>query len=253
MLRAGLGGLWRRFCQAGPALPRNTPKRRGTLLTRLSEEEVRAFVRPRRARSQHELFLAEDRAAIEKFLRSKYARAPAYDRAANAWKNKLIRGRKKRQQLLENRRRDPPSEPEPPKLVLHSPLCAEVTVDEEVAASTFAVVSFKSRQYKLCRDDVLLVSALPGLRVGEQLVLDQVNLIANRHFTLLGRPLLPRATVTLAVEEQTSAAKLIVFKKKRRKGYKKSMGFKHPYVQLKVLRIDYEVDEAVAARAVSLV
>lgn len=251
MLRAGLAGLLRRFCQAEPPL-RNTPKRRGTLLTHLSEEEVRAFEKPRRQRSAHDVFLAEDRAAIDKFLRSKYASTPAYDRASNAWKNTLIRGKKKRQQLLENRGRYAPPQPEPPKLVLHSPLCAELTVDEEVERDTFAVVSFKSRQYKLCRDDVLLVSALPELRVGEQILLDQVNIVATRHFTLLGRPLLPRATVTLVVEEQTRAEKLIVFKKKRRKGYKKSMGFKHPFTQFKVLRIDYEVDEELSSRAVAL-
>lgn len=251
MLRAALPALLRRFCQATPA--RNTPKRRGTLLTRLSEQEVREFHRPRGEKTPHEQFTADDRVAITKFLRLKYASTAAHDRATNAWKNKLIRGRKKRQQLLDNRARNPPSLPEPPKLVLHSPLCAEVAVDEEVEENTFAVVTFKSRQYKLCRGDILLVSSLPELRVGEQVTVEAVNLVATRHFTLLGRPLLPRASVTLAVEQQTAAAKLIVFKKKRRKGYKKSMVFKHPYTQFRVLRIDYEVAEEVGARAVSLV
>lgn len=62
----------------------------------------------------------------------------------------------------------------------------------------------------------------------------QVLLVGSRHKTVVGRPVVPDASVTALVEEQTLDAKVLVFKKKRRKGYKKTQGHRR---QITVLRV----------------
>ena len=65
---------------------------------------------------------------------------------------------------------------------------------------------------------------IKGVKVGEKVEIDEVLLIGTRDQTTVGRPLIPNAKVIATVEEQTRDKKLIVFKKKRRKGYKKKQG-----------------------------
>ena len=98
----------------------------------------------------------------------------------------------------------------------------------------FAVVRLSGTQYKVSKDDVVYTDKLPGAQVGSTLELDQVLMVGTRGHTLVGRPLVPQARVRVAVEEQTFDAKTHVFKKKRRKGYRRWNGHRR---QLTVLRI----------------
>lgn len=88
--------------------------------------------------------------------------------------------------------------------------------------------------------DVVATHRIPGAEVGEQLRLDDVLLVGSASKTLVGRPTVPNARVVAVVEELALDKKVIVFKKKRRKGYKKTQGFRR---QLTILRItDVECD-----------
>jgi large subunit ribosomal protein L21 len=63
----------------------------------------------------------------------------------------------------------------------------------------------------------------------------QVLLVGGQDFTAIGRPIIPNSYVTGTVCEQKRAKHVIVFKKKRRKGYKRTRG--HRQLQT-VVRID---------------
>ncbi len=63
----------------------------------------------------------------------------------------------------------------------------------------------------------------------------QVLLVGGKKFTMFGAPLVQGAKVLATVEQQTRGGKVIVFKKKRRKGYTRKHG-ESPYVT--ILRVD---------------
>lgn len=143
----------------------------------------------------------------------------------------------------------PPAEQEE-KLVVHQPLLPVDLYprDEEL----FAVVNINGFQYKVVKDDVVLANYLQGYDINDQVVFDGVLLVGGKDFTLLGRPLVRCAKVYATVEEQTNTEKTIVFKKKRRKTYQKTMHFRHLITVLRIDKIEYQVQPDLLRRAVGL-
>ena len=97
----------------------------------------------------------------------------------------------------------------------------------------FAVIRTGGKQYKVAKDDVISVEKLaaePGavVELGEVLMIGDGAEVSN------GAPLLDGASVSATVVEQTRAAKIIVFKKKRRHNYRRKKGHRQ---RLTVLRI----------------
>ena len=102
------------------------------------------------------------------------------------------------------------------------------------------------------KDDILLANYLESYDINEQIVFDSVLLVGSKEFTLLGRPVVKSAKVYATVEEQTETDKLIVFKKKRRKTYQKSMQFRHKITVLRIDKIDVEYKQELLDKAVPL-
>ena len=100
--------------------------------------------------------------------------------------------------------------------------------------SRFAVVELGGTQYKVAADDVIAVEKLKA-EVGSIIHVNRVLLVASKDATIIGSPLVKDATVEAVVEERTLADKVIVFKKKRRKGYRRWKGHRQP---LTILRIN---------------
>ena len=67
----------------------------------------------------------------------------------------------------------------------------------------------------------MVVERLPEAQVGTTLTIDEILLLGSRDWTLVGRPVVKNVSVLLDVEEQTHDKKVIVFKKRRRKGYQR--------------------------------
>ena len=89
--------------------------------------------------------------------------------------------------------------------------------------------------------------------IGSQICFDQIMLMAGKEFTLLGRPFLDNARVFVTVEQQTLTEKVIVFKKKRRQGYKRNMGSRQAVTMLRVDAIQYDLHQNTIDKAVSLI
>lgn len=227
--------------------------RRPTYQKTFTEEEVRDYKNVEKSTTRHEKFAQADKEDIRKYLKSRFEQTPMYDFMSNVWKNKMIARKKKRENQLRNIASYPPIEPAEPKFVVHSPLYTHIDIDADLRLNTFFVITFKDRQYKVLQDDIVFVSRMNEAKVGDLIEVDQVNLLANKYFTLLGRPLVPSAKVTLVVEEQTFADRLIVLKKKRRKGYRRSINFEHAYTRLRVAKMEFKVPEEVTRKAISLI
>ena len=97
----------------------------------------------------------------------------------------------------------------------------------------YAVIRSGGRQYKVAEGDVIFVDRLP-VEAGQDVVLDQVLMVGEEGGGSIGVPLVAGAAVTAKVLEQARGPKIIVFKKKRRKNYRRKRGHRQ---DLTVLRI----------------
>ncbi len=100
----------------------------------------------------------------------------------------------------------------------------------------FAVVKTGGKQYKVAKDDRIKVERIAG-EPGSQVSLDQVLAVGEGAGVTLGAPLIAGAVVTAEVVEQGRGAKIVVFKKKRRKNYRRTKGHRQHVTTLKIVDI----------------
>ena len=97
----------------------------------------------------------------------------------------------------------------------------------------YAVIKTGGKQYKVAKDQIVTVEKLAGA-AGDSVAFDQVLMVGEADQATLGAPFVAGASVMAEVLEQGRADKIVVFKKKRRKNYRRKRG--HRQLQT-VLRI----------------
>ncbi|MCK4839575.1 MAG: 50S ribosomal protein L21 [Desulfobulbaceae bacterium] len=97
----------------------------------------------------------------------------------------------------------------------------------------YAIVRTGGKQYQVAQGDQLRVETLAG-NVGETVELDDILLVADGENIKIGQPQVEGAKVTATIVEQDKAKKVLVFKKKRRKGYKVKNGHRQQYTALRI-------------------
>jgi large subunit ribosomal protein L21 len=97
----------------------------------------------------------------------------------------------------------------------------------------FAIVEIAGQQFKVQKDQKLYVHRLDAA-VDSKVDFDQVMLIDNDGKINVGAPVISGAKVSAKVLSHLKDDKVIVFKKKRRKGYQKSNGHRQQLTQLKI-------------------
>jgi large subunit ribosomal protein L21 len=98
----------------------------------------------------------------------------------------------------------------------------------------FAIVKTGGKQYRVAPGDQIVVERLDG-EVGTQISLDEVLAIGDGDSGAIGRPTLADTSVRARIVQQPRGSKVIVFKKKRRKNYRRKHGHRQ---ELTVLRIE---------------
>lgn len=99
----------------------------------------------------------------------------------------------------------------------------------------YAIVEIAGLQYKVEKDQQLFVNRLAG-EAGEEVKFDRVLLTDNGAITV-GAPVIDRVTVVAKIVEHVKGDKVIVFKKKRRKGYQKSNGHRQQFTKIEIASI----------------
>ena len=97
----------------------------------------------------------------------------------------------------------------------------------------YAIVEVGSQQFKVAKDDVIVTSKIAG-EVGKTVDLDRVMLISDDDGVKVGNPIIDGAQVKASIVNFERGKKIIVFKKKRRKGYKVKKGHRQDYTRLKI-------------------
>lgn len=100
----------------------------------------------------------------------------------------------------------------------------------------YAVIKTGGKQYRVAKDEVLEVERLPG-EAGSSLQLEEVLLVSGDDGVTIGTPTVAGAVVSAEVVEQTRDKKIIVFKKKRRKNYRRTMGHRQELTRIRITDI----------------
>ena len=101
----------------------------------------------------------------------------------------------------------------------------------------YAIVNTGGKQYKVSQGDVLRVEKMPG-EIGSPVSFDKVLMFSDGENVNIGQPVLDNVAVKGHIMEQGKAKKIIVFKYKRRKRYRRKRGHRQPYTAIKIDSIE---------------
>ena len=101
---------------------------------------------------------------------------------------------------------------------------------------SYAVIRTGGKQYRVAPGDVIRVEKLAG-EPGSEVTFTEVLMAAADGTVRIGTPLLSGASVTAQVWQQGKAKKVLVFKKKRRKNYRRHHGHRQHYTAVRVTNI----------------
>jgi large subunit ribosomal protein L21 len=100
----------------------------------------------------------------------------------------------------------------------------------------YAVIKTGGKQYRVQPDDILEIERLPG-EAGDILEFDQVLMLSGDSGFEIGTPVVSGALVAAELVEQTRGDKIKIFKKKRRKHYRRTMGHRQDLSQIRITEI----------------
>ena len=107
----------------------------------------------------------------------------------------------------------------------------------------YAIVEIAGQQFKVEKDQQIFVHRL-DTEEGSKIDFDKVLLLDDAGTVNVGAPVITGAKVTAKVLEHLKGDKVIVFKKKRRKGYKVKNGHRQYLTKLEILTIDAKATAA---------
>lgn len=97
----------------------------------------------------------------------------------------------------------------------------------------FAIVSIAGKQFKVEKDQEIFVHQLEGGE-GDSLSFEEVLLVSNDNGATVGTPNVSGASVKATILNHQKGDKVIVFKKKRRKGYQRKNGHRQSFTKIKI-------------------
>lgn len=101
----------------------------------------------------------------------------------------------------------------------------------------YAVIETGGKQYRVQEGDTIFVEKLEA-NAGDEINFDKVLLVSGDGDAKIGKPYVDRTTVSANVLEQGKAKKVIVFKYKSKKDYRKKQGHRQPYTKVQIGKIN---------------
>ncbi len=97
----------------------------------------------------------------------------------------------------------------------------------------YAVVTTGGKQYRVQKGETLKIEKIPG-DVGSQVAFDQVLMVSDGDRVEIGQPLVENAVVNAHIVEQGKHKKILVFKYKRRKRFRRTQGHRQQFTAVKI-------------------
>ena len=108
--------------------------------------------------------------------------------------------------------------------------------DATGVSTVYAVIVAGGKQHRVREGDLVRVEKIDG-EVGESVEFDRVLLVAGDTVPRIGTPVVDGACVEAEIVRQGRGRKVLVFKKKRRKNYRRLYGHRQPFTHLRIVRI----------------
>lgn len=100
----------------------------------------------------------------------------------------------------------------------------------------YAVIKTGGKQHRVSEGDVLKIEKLDGQK-GDSVVFEEVLMVSKEDQTRIGTPVVVGAKVVGEIVHQGKGTKIVIFKKKRRKGFLKKTGHRQPLTQVRIKEI----------------
>ena len=101
----------------------------------------------------------------------------------------------------------------------------------------YAVIKTGGKQFRVSKGDVIAIEKLEGDK-GGKLTFEEVLMVGGSKDMKIGRPFIDGVTVSGTIEDQFKDKKIIVYKKKKRKGYEKRQGHYQQKTKVKITAIN---------------
>ncbi|GHT43172.1 50S ribosomal protein L21 [Endomicrobiia bacterium] len=102
----------------------------------------------------------------------------------------------------------------------------------------YAIIKTGGKQYKVEEGISLVVEKIDKAEAGQKVVLNEVLLLVDGEKVIIGKPIVEGASVVAKVIAQKRAPKILVFKRKPKKGYKKMHGHRQYVTELGITKIN---------------
>ena len=100
-----------------------------------------------------------------------------------------------------------------------------------------AIIETGGKQYKVAEGDTLFIEKLP-VEAGDTVTFDKVLAVLDGDKATFGAPMVEGAKVTASVVKNGKGKKVIVFKYKPKKGYRRKQGHRQPYTKVTIGKIE---------------
>ena len=102
----------------------------------------------------------------------------------------------------------------------------------------YAIIKTGGKQYRVAKDDVIEIEKLKDKTTNDKVVFDQVLAVGEGADLKIGTPVVNGAAVEAEVVEAGKSDKVIVYKYKAKKDYRRKQGHRQPSMKVKVTAIE---------------
>ena len=117
------------------------------------------------------------------------------------------------------------------------PVPARARSDSDSGNASYAIIETGGKQYRVAVGDTLSIEKLPVER-GADITFDRVLMVGSEGSAKVGTPLLAGATVQAQVEQQYRGPKIVVFKYKPKKRYRRRTGHRQSLTRVAITAIN---------------
>jgi large subunit ribosomal protein L21 len=100
----------------------------------------------------------------------------------------------------------------------------------------YAVMKTGGKEYRISQGDLIRVEKMEG-KVGDQVTMKDILMVSHEDKVQLGNPLLANAVITGEIVQQGKGKKVLTYKMKRRKNYRRTKGHRQTYTYIRVNEI----------------
>jgi large subunit ribosomal protein L21 len=97
----------------------------------------------------------------------------------------------------------------------------------------YAVVKTGGKEYRISQGDLIRVEKMEG-KVGDQVTMKDILMVSHEGQVQVGNPLLANAVITGEIVQQVKGKKVLTYKMKRRKNYRRTKGHRQTYTYIRV-------------------